>query len=168
MTSPTPHPLHRLFQDWLPECDFGVLHHGFSGHGRDYVLEIELGAVATAPGRYELLFTHVTALTYETRVGDDVWPISWDDSFIDHETWIKAGEPEGYVWGTNWSLAYPGISAIQDSPIAETWAKRIGKPFFEASLETDRFLLSLVFHDLRTKKTSEISDTVDQVVIPLK
>lgn len=38
---------------------------------------------------------------------DEVWPRSWSDEFSDYQRWVSAKEPDGYVWGTNWSLAYP-------------------------------------------------------------
>lgn len=167
MTPSGSHPLDVLLNDWLPQCDFAVLRHGFAAHGRDYVMVIEVGGTSAArSGTYELAFTHVTALVYETRVRDDVWPASWDDRFIDYDTWIGSGEPDGYVWGSNWSLAYPGIAAIRGSPVAAEWTTKIGKPFFEATLETDRFFTSLVFHTLLATKISDETDLIDQIVIP--
>jgi hypothetical protein len=146
MTRPAHHPLREFLDDWLPEMDFGVMSHGFTEYVRDYFLEIELAEAARRPGRYVIWFTHVTELTYETRVGGEVWSDSWDDVFIDYEAWTKAGEPDGRVWGTNWSLAYPGLSLIEVSPTADKWKQKIGKHFFEITLETDTFFLSLIFH----------------------
>jgi hypothetical protein len=37
----------------------------------------------------------------------------------------------------------------------------------ELILETDRFLLRLIFHEIRTRKLSDRHDTVDQVIIPM-
>ena len=98
---------------------------------------------------------------------DDVWPESWDDVFVDYGRWQEAGEPEGYVWGTNWSLAYPGIRAVEPSHAAETWSQRLRKPFFEVELETDRFKLSLIFHSIRHAKSGAGTETVSQAVTPL-
>lgn len=168
MSPVSDHPLTSLLKDWLPACDFAVMQHGLTPYGRDYFFEIEVASVATKPGRYELLFTHVTDITYETRVGDDVWPRSWDDIFIDYQTWETNGEPEGYVWGSNWSLAYPGISIIGESDAAQKRTKNLGKPFFAAKIATDRFSLTLVFHAVRHRKLSEKPSLVDQVIFPLK
>ena len=147
-------------REWLPEIDFGVMHHGFAPHGRDYVLILQ------AAGTYELTLTHVVELHYETRVHDEVWPASWDDRLTDYATWEAAGTPEGYVWGTNWSLAYPGLDVPDDDPIAARWSQRLGKPMFALAMETDRFRLSIVFHDVRTRKLSEDDSTIRQVLIP--
>jgi hypothetical protein len=91
----------------------------------------------------------------------------WDDCLTDYATWKAAGEPDGYVWGTNWSLAYPGLDTPDDDPVAARWSQRLGKPMFFLALETDRFRLSLVFHDVRVRKLSDDDSTVRQVLIPL-
>jgi len=157
----TEHPLRKPMREWLPEIDFGVMHHGFAPHGRDYVLVLQ------AAGTYEMILTHVVELHYETRVHDQVWPKSWDDCLTDYAAWEAAGEPDGYVWGTNWSLAYPGLDTPDDDPIAAQWSQRLGKPMFFLALETDRFRLSLVFHDVRTRKLSDDDSSVRRVLIPL-
>lgn len=58
---------------------------------------------------------------------DASWAKSWSDDFTDFEQWTKAGEPEVYVWGINWSLAYPGFQTIPDSAEAAEWSRRLGK-----------------------------------------
>jgi hypothetical protein len=52
-------------------------------------------------------------------------------------------EPDGYVWGTNWSVAYPGLRAVPDSAQAAEWSRRLGKQMFEATLATDRFFFAV-------------------------
>jgi hypothetical protein len=160
------HPAHKLL-GWLPKLDFALFGHGFLEHGRDYRWHIQdcLGAV---PGEHEIVFTHCVQADCRTRVGDSTWRESWDDGFLDYETWQAAGEPEGYVWGTNWSIAYPGLNIVEDSVIAATWTERIGKPFYEVNLETDRFFILLVFHDIQYRKLSESTATISSVTIPLK
>jgi hypothetical protein len=96
---------------WLPDVDFAVLGHRFASHVGDYILFIE----ALNQGQHEIAFSHCVRADCETGVMDEVWPKSWSDEFIDYERWTSAKEPDGYVWGTKWSLAYPGIRAIRDS-----------------------------------------------------
>ncbi len=160
------HPV-KQFLEWFPENDFAVLDHGFARHGRDYYVVAET-LFGPDPGRYLLLFTHVVTAAIVTRVRDDVWTDSWDDVFTDYAAWERAGEPDGYVWGSNWTLAYPGLWAVEPSPRALEWTSRLGRPMYEAVLETDRFELTLVFHSLRTKKIDDRTDLVSQVVFPLK
>ena len=160
------HPVQRLLE-WFPESDFGVLEHGWAVHGRDYLV-IAQTPFGPSAGTYELRFTHVVRCVFESRVRDDVWPESWAEEFTDYQTWIEAGEPAGYVWGTNWSNAYPGLAAIPDSAPAVSWSERIGRPMFEATLETDRFEMKVIFHELRSEKLNDDVGTISQVHFPLK
>ena len=63
---------------YLPEIDFGVLSHGFTSYMRDYLLVVQIGGQGETSGTHECLFTHCVAANLETRIRDDVWPISWE------------------------------------------------------------------------------------------
>ena len=158
------HPGRRLL-DWLPEVDFALFAHGFQNHGRDYYWHIQ-DCLGSDPGEHEIVFTHCVQADCRTRVLDSIWPESWDDVFTDYEKWKVAGEPGGYVWGTNWSNAYPGLTLVEDSGAARSWSERIGKPFYEVMLETDRFLISLIFHAIQHRKLSESTGTISATIIP--
>ena len=155
-------PIDELLS-WLSAVDFAVLTHGFANHGRDYILLVE-DCLSSSPGQHEIVFTHCVKAEYETRVRDEVWQKSWSEEFIDYGRWTGAGEPDGYVWGTNWSLAYPGLRAVPDSAEAADWSKRLGKQMFETTLATDRFFLRLMFHSARSRKTSDKYKTISQVL----
>lgn len=159
------HPVDELLQ-WLSDLDFAVLVHGLAEHGRDYVFVVQ-DMLGGDPGTHELTFTHCVKADYETRVLDHVWPESWAEEFTDYATWKAAGEPDGYVWGTNWSNAYPGLAAVPESADAALWNARLGRPMHEMTLETDRFFLRLVFHSIRTRRLSDDIETISQVHIPL-
>jgi hypothetical protein len=165
MWSKAMHPAHERLS-WLSKVDFALFWHGFEQHGRDYRWHIQ-DCLGTSPGEHEILFTHCVQVGYQTRVSDQVWSRSWDDVLLDYEKWEAAGQPEGYLWGSNWSLAYPGLAVVEDSEIAAAWTKRIGKPFYEITLETDRLFLRLIFHDIRHRKLSDSTQTVSSVLIPL-
>jgi hypothetical protein len=160
-------PLAVATENWLASSDFGVMNHGFAEHGRDYVFIVE-DSIGGDPGTHRLTFTHVVSLKYETAVQDEWWRKSWDDRFIDFEAYEEAGEPEGYVWGTNWSGAWPGLKAPDATPEALRWTEKLGHPMYEMSIETDRFRITMIFHDLRTEKLSEEAPTIGRSVIPLK
>lgn len=119
------------------------------------------------PGRHQVQFTHVAELSYATAVADEALAQSWGEEFVDYQSWLDAGGPEGYVWGTCWSLAWPGIRAIESSAKAASWTDRLGKPMYEVEIETDRFRMNLVFHSLRWARVSDETSTVSSVVIPL-
>jgi len=59
------------------------------------------------------------------------------------------------VWGVNWSLAYPGIKAIEPSSKADTWTTRVQHSMYEAALTRNQFHLAIVFHQLHTEKIDE-------------
>ena len=162
----TENPLTKLLRGELSEYDFGILEHGFVPHGRDYRFVIQ-DSLCSDPGTYELTFTHVVDLRYETRVAEEVWPMSWADEFTDFAKWKASGEPKGYVFGTDWSLAYPGISILLASPEAHDWTMRLQPPMYSASVETDRFHISLVFGGVEHRKLSDEIGVARKVVIPL-
>ena len=160
------HPLADLLNGTLSEYDFGVLEHGFVPHGRDYRFLIQ-DSLCSDPGTYELIFTHVVDLKYRTRVGEKIWQISWNDEFTDYAKWKAAGEPDGYVFGTDWSLAYPGITILLAAPDAQDWSKRLQRSMHFVSIETDQFYISLIFSEARHRKLSDEVDVVRKVLIPL-
>jgi hypothetical protein len=161
-----PSPLGRLLSQELPAIDTGVMSHGFADHGRDYCIILE-NPFSSPPGTFRLTFTHVVNLTIKTAVAPETWKASWDDAFTQYTAWEAAGEPNGYVFGTNWSGAYPGFRADDESSLAASWTSKLGKPMFSASLETDRFTLSLVYHDAQLARIADGAPTVSQTIVPL-
>ena len=151
----------------LPACDFAVLGHGFTPYTRDYLVTVQLGGTGPNPGTHECLFTHCVFASAETRVRDDVWPSSWTDEFIDYDKWQSAGQPSGYVWGSQFSLAYPGLDYQSSSEVAAKWSMRLGKQMHEITIETEAYFLRLVFHDVRFRQLSNDASAINQVVNPL-
>jgi hypothetical protein len=149
-------------RDWLPEYDFGVMSHGFAPHGRDYIWIIQ-----TPGGTHELTLTHVVDLRYETHVLDKGDSGSWDDRLTDYTTAYAPGAPSGYVWGTNWSLAYPGLEAPDEDPKAKECSERAGRPMFAMAITTDRFRIAIIFHGSRSRRLSDDTSTLKQGIFPL-
>lgn len=160
------HPLGALFEAGLPEIDVGVIHHGLAAHGRDYEFIIE-DCIGPRPGTYRLTFTHVVELEYASALQATTWSESWSDDFIEYERWEAAGEPKGYVFGTNWSNAYPGFAALESHARAKSWSSKLGRAMHAVSIETDRFKMTLIFHDVALAKLSDDTPTVSQVTFPL-
>lgn len=160
----TVHPVSALTTEWLPEYDFAVLNHGFPAHGRDYQIIIQ-DSIGPRPGTHRLTFTHVVRADCRTALTAEGWSGSWDDVFLDHEL---SKDLNGYVWGTNWSMAYPGITALIDDDEADGWTRRVGRPMYAATLETDRFKLRLIFHSVRTEMLADDTSLIRQVVHPLE
>jgi hypothetical protein len=151
--------------------DVGILQHGFAPHMRDYDVHFEAlwGKVkwGDQKGTYLLRFSHCPEATTTTRVSDESWKHSWADLFIDSAKWEAAGEPEGFLWGTCWSLAYPGLSYVEVSERAKHWSERLGKLMHEVAIETEAFRVHIIFHDFSVTKLSDEVQVVDKVISPL-
>jgi hypothetical protein len=156
-------PLARLLAEWLHECDFAVLNHGFADHGRDYHLVIQ-DCLGGRPGTHRLTFRHVIIADYRTALNPKSWSESWDNIFLD---WDKAKDLSGYIWGTNWSNAYPGLTLLPDDSDAVHWSEQCGHFMHAVRLETDRFSLRLVYHDVSAEYLSEDTSLIQQVIHPL-
>ncbi|WP_416865264.1 MAG: hypothetical protein ACMVP2_22910 [Imperialibacter sp.] len=148
--------------------DVAVLRHGFVDYVRDYQFEIETNWVGDLAGRYLLTFKHCYDLTYKTLVNDDLIKKSWDDIFTSYEAWEKNNKPEGFVWGTNWSLAYPGFESIEASKRAEEWSDRLDKKMNEVSFETDSFVMTLIYESWTIRKINNDNSLISQVIVPIK
>lgn len=162
----TMHPFKEILK-WLPELDFAVLGHGWAKHGRDYIVIVE-DCLGGSPGQHEITLTHCLSIEYETRVRDEVLTRSWAEEFTDYKKWQESGEPDGYVWGTDWSNAYPGLTIVENSKRARDWTKRLGKEMYEVTLETDRFFMSIIFHSVKTRKLSDSTSTISKTIFPVK
>lgn len=152
----------------LDLIDVALFRHGFCPYMRDYYLDYESGGVEPYAGHYLCLFTHCVVANTTTRVGSDTWKKSWSDEFTDHQAWINAGEPDGIVWGTNWSLMYPGLEYQENSDLAKGWSFRLEKEMHEVIMETEIFEIQLVFHDVIVKKLSSDLSVIDKVIFPIK
>ena len=150
--------------------DVAVLLHGFSPHMRDYDIITEVGGLGfedEGSGRYRYRFTHCTEAHCVTRVSDEAWREAWSDTYINYESWLQAGGPEGFVWGVQWSMAYPGLTYVEGSGLADGWSGRLGLPMHEVRLETEAFSLNLVFHDVIVTKLSDEVFIIDKAIFPL-
>jgi hypothetical protein len=58
-----------------------------------------------------------------------------------------------------------GLFAIHLRP--QNRNTRLGQQMFEATLETDRFFLRLIFHSIRSRKISDKSAIISQIIHPL-
>jgi hypothetical protein len=158
--------------------DSGIVSHGYAPHLRDYdvVFDVPAALPPEVPigdttgsyiiGRYRYRFTHCPEAHVSSSVGDEVWRLSWDDVFTNYEAWEAAGNPDGFVWGTDWADAYPGLSYVTKSPLAASWAERLGHEMHEVIVETNTFALRLVCHDLRVQQLA-VGDPLTRTLSPL-
>jgi hypothetical protein len=124
--------------------------------------------MSTRSGHYLFTFSHCPIANVRSTVRDEFWKQSWDDVFTDFERWKQEGEPEGFVWGACWSMAYPGLEYVSPSKLARAWSRRLGRPMHEVTLETEAFHLQLVFHDVNVKQLDDTVSIVDKAIHFLK
>lgn len=137
--------IHETLAQWDP-FDMPVTRHGFTEYNRDYRVEVTFVGADRVEHPVLFLFRGCVEAHYECRVAPG--PAFMDDAFIDYGRWEAAGCPDGFVWGVNWADGYPGWRYVEASPRAAAWAERLGLPMHEVEIETNTYLLSLVFHDL--------------------
>lgn len=147
--------------------DSAILSHGFMPYKRDYYFHIETLWREPLAGQYLLIFRHCYEMTYQIFTGGETILESWNDCFIDMKEYENAGEPDGYVWGTNWISAYPGFSLVENSSKAQSWTQKLDKQMQEVELEADIMKMNFVFHEWRLKKLNNETGLISQVLFPL-
>jgi hypothetical protein len=135
--------------------DSAIMSHGFAPYMRDYDVVIDLPATMRdgsgrgyVDGRYRYRFAHCPDVRVTTTWPFDELGWTWGDEFTDYDDWVRAGRPDGFVWGVCWALAYPGLSYISDSSLAASWTERIGREMHEVWIESNFYRIELVCHDL--------------------
>jgi hypothetical protein len=124
------------------------------------------GSGSYIEGRYRYRLTHCVEAHVETTVGPDVWQRSWTDEFVSYADWEQAGSPGGFVWGVEFSDAYPGASRVADSPRALSWTENLGREMHEVHIETNAFLISLVCHHMHVTRLA-VGDPDSGALTPL-
>ena len=147
--------------------DVAILAHGFTPYKRDYFFHIETLWKEPFAGQYIVLFRHCYEFTYSTVASGEILSQSWDELYIDFDEYLKAGEPEGYVWGTNHMNAYPGFMLIEKSKKANDWSIKLGKQMQEVEIEAEIFRMNLIFSDWILKRVNNQTNLISQILFPL-
>jgi hypothetical protein len=128
--------------------DQAIVFHGFADYMRDYDIFIYATADPRSGIRPEHLryrFTHCVRATVTTALSPEIWRRSLDDRLVDYDQGLDL---DGYVWGVEWQMLYPGMKLVPESAEARRWSRELGLPFREADIETNGHNLSLIFSDL--------------------
>jgi len=135
--------------------DAAVVRHGFVDYMRDYEI---LVAGRRPPYRdwTRYHFVGCVAASASSAIAPEVYAQSLDDEYVlSGPDYPYKDDPDGFVWGVRWASAYPGLSYIEGSPVARSWADRLGVEMHEVVIETNAFALSLVFHEFRYEALGE-------------
>jgi hypothetical protein len=148
--------------------DTAILRHAYAANKRDYCFHIEALWKENYAGQYLVSFHHCYEMIFNVITGKETILQSWDDCFVDYEKWEKAGNPEGYVWGSNFMLAYPGFSLVKDSEMAKKWTGLLGKEMKELKVEAEIFEIRLVFYNWEISKLNNEVGLISKLIHPLK
>ena len=132
--------------------DEAIVFHAFTEYLRDYEVIVFVHAPPNSgrkPKHLRYLFKYCVHAEAETAVRPEVWAKSLDDRLIDYDTGVDL---DGYVWGVNFQVLYPGGKLVEDSPRARTWQDALGIAFHEVRVETNGHNLTLVFSDLEVSE----------------
>src|SRR5690349_7443233 len=92
--------------------DGALLFHSCTRYMRDYELIVENHVGPAERGTYSYLFRYCVEANFSTPLLGKHYRTSLDDRLIVYET---GKDLEGYVWGANWSLLYPGWELVSPS-----------------------------------------------------
>lgn len=146
--------------------DNALLYHAYKRYMRDYELIVEVHVGPAAQGTYSYLFRYCVEAEIRTSLSHDTYRRSLDDRLIDYET---GKDLDGFLWGVKWSNMYPGWKRNPTSEKAALWSERLGFDFHEVVVETNAYIITLIFADLRIEKLSDrISPGINATYIPLR
>jgi hypothetical protein len=135
--------------------DSDLIYHGFTKYTRDYELFV-YNSVDPRSGstswhdRY--FFRMCTEADVRSRVRAEVWATSLDDGLLERHRATR--DDEGYVWGVQSQVLYPGATLIEESVRARHWEQEVGVPFHEVLIEANAQTISLVFAELQVARVS--------------
>lgn len=145
--------------------DNALIFHSYKNYMRDYELIVEVHIGPALQGTYSYLFRYCVEADIRTSLNPNTYRESLDDRLIDYET---GKDLDGYVWGVKWSLMYPGWKRHAASQRAAAWSEHVGLEFHEVVVETNAFLITLVFASLHIKQVSDrIDPGIHKAYIPL-
>ncbi len=145
--------------------DNALLFHAYKKYIRDHELLVEVHVGPADLRTYSYLFKYCVEADIRTSVAEHVYKQSLDDRLTNYDS---GKDLDGYVWGVNWSLMYPGWTLATSSERANRWTERLGIEFHEVRIETNAYTMTLVFSDLAVAKLSDhITSGINQTFIPL-
>jgi hypothetical protein len=146
--------------------DNALRFHAYKPYMRDYELIVEVHVGPAEPGTYSYLFRYCVEAHIRTSVADHVYRQSLDDRLTEYDS---GKDLDGYVWGVNWSLLYPGWTLHLPSERAARWTERVGVECHEVQIESNAYDITLIFADLLVTKLSDgIDSGINRAYIPLR
>lgn len=130
--------------------DAAIMRHGFTDYMRDY--EIIVGARNGPPNTdmHKYQFIGCVEAHYETKLGRDFELSIQDDFVYSGPDYPNKPDPDGFIWCVRFAETWAGgLKYIDHGERAKYWSKAIGRNMHEVTIETNAYLLRLVFADIR-------------------
>jgi hypothetical protein len=130
--------------------DAAIRRHGFADYMRDYEIIVSGRYGPSRDDVHRYHFVGCVEARYTTALVPESFVRSLGDEFVyAGPDYPDKREPDGVIWGTRWSGAYPGLEYIDEGERAKHWTRVCGIPMHEIELTTEAFQLTLVFADAR-------------------
>jgi hypothetical protein len=129
--------------------DAAVVRHGFTDYMRDYeiIVAARNGPPNTDVHKYQ--FIGCVEAHYQTKL-NGAFAQSLSDEFVySGPDYPDKEDPDGFIWGVRFADAYPGMEYLETGERAEYWSGLMGRKMHEITVETNAYLLRLVFADVR-------------------
>jgi hypothetical protein len=147
--------------------DAAIMRHGFTDYMRDYeiIVAARNGPPNTDVHKYQ--FIGCVEAHYQTKL-KGAFAQSLSDEFVyAGPDYPDKGEPDGFIWGVRFAEAYPGMEYLETSARAEYWSGLMGRTMHEITVETNVYLLRIVFADVRYAFVGNEPDVVLPKDMPL-
>jgi hypothetical protein len=129
--------------------DAAIVRHGFTDYMRDYeiIVAARNGPPNTDVHKYQ--FIGCVEAHYQTKLNGGFAKSLSDEFVYSGPDYPDKDDPDGFIWGVRFADAYPGIEYLENGERAEYWSGLMGGKMHEITVETNAYLLRLVFADVR-------------------
>lgn len=136
--------------------DQAITRHGMLECIRDYEVIGYLSGV-DFESEVQFIFKGCIKVDYKVKVAPEHY--SMDDRLLDLDRQDEPDYPEGFIWGANFAVVYPGWTLKQDTDELKKLEKNYGLKFYEIYFDTNAYDLTIIFHEIDTKELKRIDKT---------
>jgi len=147
--------------------DAAIVRHGFTDYIRDYEIIVAGRNGPPMTDVHKFQFIGCVEAHYQTKLRE-VFARSLPDEFVySGPDYPDKDDPYGFIWGVRFADAYPGLAYLENGERAEYWSHLMGRKMHEITVETNAYLLRLVFADVRYAFLGHEPEVVLQKDMPL-
>lgn len=133
--------------------DQAITRHGMLECIRDYEVISYLSGM-DFDSEVQYVFKGCIKVDYKVKVAPEHY--SMDDRLLDIDRQDESDYPEGFIWGANFAVVYPGWTLKQDTDEIKMLEKTYGLKFYQVYFDTNAYDLTITFHDIDTKELKRI------------